>query len=162
MRQVAGEPEQLELKRERERVERRAFASRPQSFDQAEEAGQRLEGAFVPLLFGEEAQHRLGAEQADTEPVLLFAHFMVRANELDAGDGLQLARSLVEHQVDVRERLEARAEPRFRLADPFCHRADSSTLERIEVEDAVGLAQRNERSTTASVLYERPAMTRPV
>src|SRR4029077_18854139 len=56
MRQVAGEPEQLKLKRERERVERRACASRLQSFDEAEEAGQRLEGAFVPLLFGEEAQ----------------------------------------------------------------------------------------------------------
>src|SRR6185437_6487232 len=112
-----------------------------QCFDEAKETGQRLEGAFVPLLFGEEAQHRLSAEQADTKPVLLLAHSMVRANELDAGDGLQLARSLMEHQVDVRERLEACAEPRFRLADPFCHRADSSTLERIEVEDAVGLAQ---------------------
>ena len=75
VRQVAGEPEQLELERERERVERRPRRARgSSSSSDVEEARQRRERALVPLLLGEEAQHRLGADQPDAEPVRLLAH----------------------------------------------------------------------------------------
>src|SRR5439155_15368156 len=96
-----------------------------------------LERACIRLLLGEEAQHGLGPEEPDTEAVLLLARRVMRVDELDARDGLELAGALVEHQLGVRERLKPRAEARFRLADPLGHRPDTSALERVEVEHAV-------------------------
>src|SRR5207248_5571261 len=72
VRQVPGEPEQLQLKRERDRVQRRTRCARRQLVDDVEEARQRLEPARIPLLFGEQPEHRLRAEEADAEPVLVF------------------------------------------------------------------------------------------
>ena len=54
---------------------------------------------------------------------------------------LQLAAALVELQLDVAERLEARPEPGLRLAHALRHRADASAVERVEVQHAVRLAQ---------------------
>src|SRR5436189_3490610 len=65
----------------------------------------------------------------------------MRRDEVDPGDGLELAEALVQVQRDVRERLEPRAQPRLRLPDPLGDRADPPPLERVEVEDPVGLAE---------------------
>ena len=65
----------------------------------------------------------------------------MRAQELDAGDRLELPRSLVQHQLDVRERLEPRAEARLRLADALRDRADPAALGGVEVQDPVGLRE---------------------
>src|SRR4029079_11735720 len=102
---------------ERERMQRRARRERLERVEQVEKTRQRLKRSRVRFLFREEAQHRLGAEQADAEPVLLLAHLVVRMEELASRDRLQLARALIQHQLDVRERLEPRTEPRLRLAD---------------------------------------------
>ena len=75
------------------------------------------------------------------EPVVVLARGVVRAEELDAGDRVQLARALVEHQLDVAERLEPGAEARLRLADALGDRADPAAIERVEVEHTVGLAE---------------------
>src|SRR5206468_6482008 len=91
----------------------------------------------VRLLLREEAQHRLRAEKTGSEAVLLLAGRVMRADELDAGNGLELAGALVEHQLDVRERLEPGAEARLRLADPLGNRADASAVERVQMEHAV-------------------------
>ena len=65
----------------------------------------------------------------------------MRADELGAGDGLELAGAFVEHECDVRERLEAGAEAGLRLADALGHGPDTAPVERVEVKDAVGFAQ---------------------
>jgi hypothetical protein len=101
MREIPGEPEQLELEREPERVERRTGVHRREAVEEIEEPGQRLEGPRVCLLLGEQAQHRLRAEQPDPEPVLLLPRLAMRAEELDARHSLQLPRALVQHQLDV-------------------------------------------------------------
>ena len=124
VRQVAREPEQLELERERERVERGARRARAGLVERVEEARQRGERALVPLLLGEEAEHRLGADQPDAQAVRLLADGAVRPHEVDAGDRLELARALVELERDVRERLEPAAEARLRLADALRDGAD--------------------------------------
>ena len=123
------------------------------SSSEVEEARQRRERALVRLLLGEEPQHRLGADQADREPVGLLARLVVRADELDAGDGLELARALVEHQLDVRERLEPRAEARLRAAHALRDGADPAAVGVYTCRTRSASPSRNERSTTASVLY---------
>ena len=141
VRDIAGEPEELQLKGERERIEpgTTSRAGR-QGVDRREESRERLERALVPLLLDEEAQHRLGADEPDREPIRILARCAVRVDERDARDGVELARALVEQQLDVRERLEPRAEPRLGLADPLRDGADPAAIERVQVEDAVGLA----------------------
>ena len=142
MRDVAGEPQQLELEGEREWIER-GTTSRAgrQGVDSGEESRERLERALVLLLLDEEAQHRLGADEPDREPVGILARRAVRVDERDAGDGVELSRALVQQQLDVRERLEPSAEPRLRLADrPSRSRRTRPRSSRVHVEDAVGLA----------------------
>ena len=129
VRQVAGEPQQLQLEREPERVERRpAAGDRRRVVEQVEEPRQRVERALVRLGLAEEPQHRLGADQPDVQAVAVLAGRVVRAEQLDAGDRLQLAAALVQHQLDVRQRLEPRAEPRLRLAHAFRDRADPAAV----------------------------------
>ena len=141
VRQVARQPEQLQLEGERERVERGPLRRVRRLVEQVEEARQRGERALVRLLLGEQAQHRLGADQAGGEPVVVVACRLVRPDELDAGDRLQLAGALMEHELDVRERLEPAAEAGRRLADTLRNGSDAAALERVQVEDAVGLAE---------------------
>ena len=63
------------------------------------------------------------------------------ADERCAGDGVELAAALVQDELDVGERLQAGAEPRLRLANALRDRADTPPLVRVEVQDAVGLAE---------------------
>ena len=67
---VAGEPQKLQLKGECEWIEpgTTSRAGR-QSVDSREESRERLERALILLLLDEEAQHRLGADEPDREPV---------------------------------------------------------------------------------------------
>src|SRR5207249_1363604 len=69
VREVAGEPEQLELERERKRVEPRLTGAARNGVRQVEEAGQCPEGSLVRLLLLEQLQHRFGAGEPDAEPV---------------------------------------------------------------------------------------------
>ena len=66
---------------------------------------------------------------------------VVRADERRAGDGVEVAAPLVQDELDVGERLQARAEARLRLADALRDGADASLLVRVDVQDAVGLAE---------------------
>jgi len=143
VRQIAGEPEELQLEREGECVDRRPLRGLRGLVEQIEEARQRREGPLVPLLLGEEPEHRLGADQADAEAVEVGACRLVGSDELDARDRLELARALVEHQLDVRKRLEPSSEARLRLPHAFGDGPDSAAVARVEVEHPVGLAEAN-------------------
>ena len=141
VRQVAGDPEELQLEREHERVERRALGARRRLVEQVEEARERGERPLVRLGLAEEAQHRLGADQPHVEAVPVLARRAVGAQQLDAGDRLQLPAALVQHQLNMRQRLEPRAEARLRLADAFRDRADPSAARRVEMQDPVRLGE---------------------
>ena len=110
MRQVAGEPEELQLERDRERVELRLAGAPGDIVGEVEEAGEGVERALVRLLLLEQLQHRLRARERDPEPVRVVAGRLVRADQVDARDRAELATSLVQRELDVAERLEARAE----------------------------------------------------
>ena len=112
VRHVAGDPEQLELKREDDRVERRAGSTLQGSLvESIEKPRQRQKRLLVRLLLGEELQHRLEPDQPHLEPVRLGADPVVRAHEGCARHRLELPPPLVQHELDVREGLEARTEP---------------------------------------------------
>ena len=143
MRQIAGEPEELQLEREGECVDRRPLRDLRRLVEQIEEARQRGERSLVSLLLGEEPEHRLGADQADAEAVEVGACRLVGSDELDARDRLELARALVEHQLDVRERLEPPSEARLRLPNALGDGPDPAAVARVEVEHPVGLAEAN-------------------
>jgi len=142
VRQVTGEPEQLQLEREPERVELRPSPGAVlEPVEEAEEPGQRLERARVRLRLGEQPQHRLEADQADPEAVGVLARGVVRPDQVRARHRLELAGALVEQELHVAERLEPAAEARLRLADPLRDRADAPALERVQVQHAIGLAE---------------------
>ena len=142
MGHVPGHPQQLQLEREHDGIERGARAGPRRSLvERVEEARQRREGLLVRLLLGEEPQHRLEPDHPDLEPVGIRADAVVRADERRAGDGVELAAALVEDELDVGERLQAGTEARLRLADALRDRADASPLVRVDVQDAVGLAE---------------------
>ena len=119
----------------------RPFEPGRETVERLEETRQRLECALVPLLFDVQAQHRLGADEPDRKPVRILARRPVRIDERGTRDRMQLARALVEQKLDVGERLEPRAEARLRLADAFRDRAHAPAIERVQVEDPVGLAE---------------------
>src|SRR5262249_16809044 len=142
VREVAREPKELQLERERERIDcRSSLGACRKLVQQVEEARQRVESARVRLLLREQPQHRLGADQPDTQRVGLLADPVMRVAQVDAGDGLQLARPLVEHQLDVGQRLEPRAEARLRFADPLRDGADTPARECVQVQHPVGLPE---------------------
>ena len=88
MREEAGEPQELQLEREHERVERGTFASlRLSVVERVEETGEREERAVVLLFLGVELQHRLEPDESDLEAVAVGADPVVGADERRAGDG---------------------------------------------------------------------------
>ena len=109
--------------------------------ERLEKPRQRREGLLVRLLLGEEAQHRLEPDHPDLQPIRVGADPVVGVDERGTGDGLELAAPLVEHELDVGERLEARAEPRLGLADALGDRPDASPVLGVDVQDAVGFAE---------------------
>jgi hypothetical protein len=141
VRQIPRQPEQLQLKRKSERIERGARRSRLELVDKVEESCQGLERSRVPFLLCEQAQHRLGPDEPNPEPVLLLSDGVMRVQQLDSRDGLKLSRPLVQQHLDMGERLEARAEPRLRLADSLCDSADTTSVERVEVKDPIRFPQ---------------------
>jgi hypothetical protein len=62
-------------------------------------------------------------------------------NEVDTRDRLELSRALMEKGLDMTQRLEPAAEARLRPADAFRDRADTATVECVQVQNAVGLAE---------------------
>ena len=142
MRHVARDPEQLQLEGEDERVERRNGGRAGRDHvEPVEEAGQRGERALVRLLLGEEPQHRLGADQADREPVGILPRLVVGGAQVGSGHRLQLAGALVQHQLDVRERLEPAAEARLRPPHALRDGAHAAALGRVDVQHPIGLAE---------------------
>ena len=63
------------------------------------------------------------------------------ATRVDAADRVQLAAALVQHERDVAERLEPRSDARARAPHALGDGADAPARGRVEVQDAVGLAQ---------------------
>ena len=102
-----------------------------------------LERMRVRVLFDEEAQHRLEADVAHGHPVAVDAPALVGAQKVGAADGAELPSPLVEHELDVAERLQPRAEARLRLAHALGYRAHPPALQGVEVEDAVRLGKAN-------------------
>src|SRR5262249_5624068 len=88
------------------------------------------------------------ADEPGVQPVGALPHRVVGAQKLDTGDRLQLAASLMEEQLDVRERLKPRAEPGLRLADALGDRPDPAAPRRVEGKDPVGLGE-SHRSCTS-------------
>ena len=64
--------------------------------ERVEEPRQREERAVVPLLLGEQPQHRLEPDEADLEPVAVGADPVVRTDERCAGDRSELPAAAVE------------------------------------------------------------------
>src|SRR5262245_60829946 len=157
VRQVAGEPEQLQLEREHERVERRLRPAHLRAVENIQKPCQRLERARVSLLLREEPQHRLEPDEPHGQPVGLLARPTVRTDERRAGHGPQLAAPLVEHQLDVTQRLEPPAEPGLRAPDPLGDRADATELERVQVEDAIRLAEPERAQDDSLTLLAPPS-----
>ena len=91
MREVAGEPEQLQLKGEDERVERGLGRKRGLDVvEEVEEARQRIEGGRVGVLLDEEAKHRLEADVAHRHAVAVDAPALVGAQKVGAAHGAEL------------------------------------------------------------------------
>ena len=125
MRKVPREPEELQLERQRERIERSPAAQAGrQGVEHRQVPGHRLERPLVPLLLDEQPEHGLRTHEPDRQPVRVLARRSMRIDERCAGDRVQLARALMQHQLHVRERLEPRAEARLRLAHALRDRAD--------------------------------------
>ena len=141
MRQVAGEPEQLELEREDERIERRPPVAGLHLVEEVEEAREGDKGPVVPLLLREELQHGLEADEADRQTIVAVARGAVRTDQLDARDRLQLPPPLVEDELDVAHRLQPAAETGLCAADPLRDRADPAAIERVQVQHPVGLTE---------------------
>ena len=99
------------------------------------------------VLFDSDGDIQMGMQvvalhdEADRAAIRVLAGRPMCVDERDARDRVQLARALMEHELDVRERLEPRAEAGLRLADPFGDGAYAPAVVRVEVEDAVGLAE---------------------
>ena len=77
----------------------------------------------------------------DGQAVRVLASLAVRPHERGPGHGRQLSAPLVEHQLDVAQRLEPPAETRLRPPDPLRDRPHAPALERVQVQDAVRLAE---------------------
>ncbi len=76
-------------------------------------------------------------------------------DQRDARHRVQLAGALVEHELDVRERLQTRTEARLRLAHALRDGADPAALRRVHVEDAIGLPE-PERPQHHGLRLQRP------
>ena len=80
MRQVAGEPQELQLEGERERIERGPsgpLASRRPPVEKVEESRQSAERARIRLLLREEAEHCFEPEEPDVQPIRILARRVV-------------------------------------------------------------------------------------
>ena len=86
----------------------------------------------------------------------------MRVDERDARDGVQLAGTSVQEQLHVRERLESRAEAGLRLPHSLRHRSHAAAIERVQVQDAIGLpvAERPEHDGLGLVGPPIPAKSR--
>ena len=88
----------------------------------------------------------------------------MRGAQVGAGHGLQLAGALVQHQLDVRERLEPAAETGLRPPHALGDGADAAAVGRVDMEDTVGLAEpeRAEHDRFGSVRPgHSPSLERP-
>ena len=142
VRQEPGEPEELQLEGEDERVERGPARLRIAGVQSVEEPGQRQEGAVVVLFLGEQLEHGLEPDEAHLEAVRISSDGVVRPYERGAGDRSELTTTPMDGELDVRERLEPAAEAALRPAHPLCDHAQASARVRVDVEDAIRLAER--------------------
>src|SRR5262249_55710324 len=107
--------------------------------EEVEKAGQRSERAVVRLLLGEQAQHRLGTDQANRQAIRVLPGSAMRVDDLDAGDGVQLAAPLVEQDLDVAGGPDPAAEAGLRAPDALRDRSPPPAVGRVQMEDAVRL-----------------------
>src|SRR6185503_17802717 len=130
VREVAREPEQLQLEREYERVERGLGGQRGLDVvEEVEETSQRIEGGRIRVLLDKEAEHRLEADVTHRHAIAVDAPTLVGAQKVRAAHRVELPPPLVQHELDVAERLEPRPEARFRLAHTLRDRTHPATLE---------------------------------
>ena len=141
VRQVAGEQEQLQLEADRQRVGRRVARLRHRAVEQLQEPHQAVEDARLRVGLGVQLQHRLGPDQGDAQRVGPLPHRGVRRGDVGAGDGVQLAAALVQHERRPGQRLQPPPEPRRRLAHALRDGVHPAPLGRVDVQHPVGLAK---------------------
>ena len=103
--------------------------------------GQSHEGTVVRLLLGKEAQHRLGADQPDREPVRVLARPWCDARRSAPVTVCSSPEPWCSISSTCEMRLEAGAEARLCPPHPLRDRADASAVGRVDVQDPVGLAE---------------------
>lgn len=64
----------------------------------------------------------------------------MRAEQLDTGEGRQVAATQMEPKLSVAERLDSRTEPRLSAPGTFRDRPHTAALKRKQVEDEISLA----------------------
>ena len=110
MRQIPGEPQELELEGEREWIEHGPVPpSCSRSFwtvQNVEEAHERVERTGILVMLDEQPQNGLEPDVAHRRSVGIARQALMRPEEVDARHGPELAAALVELNVDVAERLE--------------------------------------------------------
>ena len=161
VRQVAREPQQLQLEREPERVEHRD-RRRPAS----RRAGRGTASiASNARAFGSGSTNRRSIASAPISPTARRCDCSRAAwcerRSSTPGHRVQLARALVQHQLGVRQRLEPGAEARLRLAHALRDRADPSAFAGIDMQDAIRLGK-PQRPEHDGLRLVRPAHARPV
>ena len=96
------------------------------------------QGWFV--LLGDGVGH-LDHRSGGNDPIEVRSQLVKRLHQRHLGDGVEVA-ALVEHEVDVRERLEPAAKSALRLADAFGHGAQLAVVRAEKNDDTIGVAER--------------------
>jgi hypothetical protein len=161
VRQVARERQQLQLEGQAEPVVLGVRGALERPGKQLQEPAQALVGPWIRLGLGEQLQHRLRPDLADRQRVAVGPHLLLRADDVGARDGVQLAAALVQDQRGARQRLQPRSEARAGLAHALGDRVHAPPLERVQVQHAVGLREAD-RSQHHGVGLVASAHRRPV
>ena len=137
----AGQPVQLQLEREQQRIEGDVARGGRVAVEHVEQAAERGEHPRRRVALGEHLQQRLAAGAGDARPHGLLADVVVRRERVDATDRMQLPAALVQHERDVAERLEPRPDARTGAPHALGDGADAAARRRVEVKHAVGLTE---------------------
>ena len=84
---------------------------------------------------------RLEPDHPGLQAIRVCADPVVGVDERGTCHGFELAPTLVEHELDMGERLQARSEPRLGLANALGDSSHASPVLGIDMQDAVGFAE---------------------
>src|SRR6185437_16584156 len=122
------ERQQLQLEGQSQAVVLRVRGALERPRKQPQEAAQSVVGTRIRLGLGEQLQHRLRPDLADRERVAVGPNLLLRADDVGARYGVQLAAAFVQDQRRSGQRLQPRAGPRAGLAHALGDRVHTPTL----------------------------------